>query len=57
MIIICIGGAWILGFILPDENKSRLKSAKDSVKTDFPGIFKLLILALCLLPIIWLLGG
>ena len=40
VIIICIGGAWILGFILPDENKSRLKSAKDSVKTDFPGIFK-----------------
>ena len=53
----CIGGVAFFSFILPDENKSRLKSAKDNVKSEFPGILKLLILALCLLPIVLILGG
>ena len=57
VIIICIGGVAFFSFILPDEKKSRLKSVKDNVKSEFPGILKLLILALCLLPIVWILAG
>ena len=57
LIIICIGGVAFFSFILPDENKSRLKSAKNNVISEFPGILKLLILALFLSLIVKILGG
>ena len=55
-IFIMIGLA-IIAFILPDHGKSRTKSAKDAVKTEFPGVLKLMFLAFGLVMIFAAIGG
>ena len=49
--IFVIIGIFVLGFILPDANKSRTKSAKDDVKREFPGFLVLFLAATVLVAI------
>ena len=51
MFIFVIIGIAIFAFILPDANKSRTKSAKHAVKTEFPGFLLLFIVAAIILVI------
>ena len=55
-IYIMIGLA-VIAFILPDPDKSRTKSAKDAVKTEFPNVLKLLILVFFLVMIVTAIRG
>jgi uncharacterized membrane protein len=44
LFLLCIVGTFVISFLLPDQGKSRMKSAKNAVKEDFPNIVKLIIL-------------
>ena len=44
LFLLCIVGTFVISFLLPDQGKSRMKSAKKAVKEDFPNIVKLIIL-------------
>ena len=44
LFLLCIVGVFVIAFLLPDQGKSRMKSAKKAVKEDFPIIVKLIIL-------------
>jgi uncharacterized membrane protein len=44
LFLLCIVGTFVIAFLLPDQGKSRMKSAKKAVKEDFPNIVKLIIL-------------
>jgi hypothetical protein len=45
MFLIVMGSIALFAFILPDANKSRTKSAKNALKTEFPGFLYLFIAA------------
>ena len=45
MFLIVMGLIALFAFILPDANKSRTKSAKKALKTEFPGFLYLFIAA------------
>ena len=49
--ILVVIGIFVLGFILPDANKSRTKSGKDAVKNEFPGFLVLFLAVAALVAI------
>ena len=57
LFLLCIVGTFVIAFLLPDQGKSRMKSAKNAVKEDFPNIGKLIILSGIVVAFIMLIRG
>lgn len=57
LFFILIIGIAVIAFIIPDQGKSRTKSAKNAVKTEFPNILKLLFLGALLVGLISIFKG